>query len=304
MPTVCVPQLTLLHRGPRVQYAFEGDTVRVPIDKARTVACKMAYRKSGGAPAQTPPAARSWSRPESLAIMAATSPPAPPASVHHHRALPGTLADLSTLERLICAPHATAEIFIGRPSSGQFFVLEKRDTPDAAPRVVAAVNVLNNALDNAIAAAAARHLNGSAPAAAVHPCPGTAWRTPPPSRAPSCPPSARRSTRSSPGPNSRPCAGVRPGPRRTTRWLSRGSPSPLARFLAAPALTARLARAAPILGTHYVGTLHIWAVAMHTADVALHVAGGAVSVGPSTEKPSVTLPRGAGAAYDGTWSRT
>ncbi|KAJ7706719.1 hypothetical protein B0H17DRAFT_1034320 [Mycena rosella] len=76
----------------------------------------------------------------------------------------------------------------------------------------------------------------------------------------------------------------------------------LARFLAglAPVLTARLARVAPVLSANYVGTLHIEDV-MHTADVALHIAGGAVSVGPSTEsaaKPHATA-RSAGAAYDG-----
>ncbi|KAJ7706815.1 hypothetical protein B0H17DRAFT_1325628 [Mycena rosella] len=95
------------------EFAFEGDAVRVPIAKARIGAYKTAYHKSGGALAQTPPAARSWLRLESLAILAATSPPAPPASVHHHRALPATLADLPTLERLVCAPRATAEIFTG-----------------------------------------------------------------------------------------------------------------------------------------------------------------------------------------------
>ncbi|KAJ7706749.1 hypothetical protein B0H17DRAFT_1192325 [Mycena rosella] len=106
-----------------------------------------------------------------LLCTAATSPPAPPASVHHHRALPGTLADLPTLERLVCAPRATAEIFTGisaenltaqlrwvlgdrpashAPSANRFFVLERWDTP----RVVAAANVL----DNAVVAAAVHPL--------------------------------------------------------------------------------------------------------------------------------------------------
>jgi hypothetical protein len=80
---------------------------------------------------------------------------------------PATLADLSGLEQLVCLPRAKAEIFVDtalcsrlrwllgdRPAAYvgssyptiTFFLLEKRDTAEAAPRVVAAVAVVDNGI--------------------------------------------------------------------------------------------------------------------------------------------------------------
>jgi hypothetical protein len=97
-----------------------------------------------------------------------------------------TLADIPTLEQLVCVPRARAEIFVpisatalpsrlrwllgDRPPaflgpsypSSTFFLLEKRETAEAPPRVVAAVGVVDNAT-----AAAAGLLQGSAPSATV-----------------------------------------------------------------------------------------------------------------------------------------
>ncbi|KAJ7706755.1 hypothetical protein B0H17DRAFT_1125593 [Mycena rosella] len=135
------------------EFAFEGDAVRVPIAEARIFACKTAYHRSGGGQNM-----QYLTRVQ----MAATSPPAPPSTTTELSSFclrPAVLAVLHTLERLVCALRATAEIFTPLAPRRPPHVLcpaptlEKRDTPEATPRVVAA---------------AAGRLNGSA-AAAFHP---------------------------------------------------------------------------------------------------------------------------------------
>ncbi|KAJ7772833.1 hypothetical protein DFH07DRAFT_1057225, partial [Mycena maculata] len=186
------------------EFVFEGDAARVPVGKAQIVACKTAYRQRGGsenimkalfemvhARAETPGCAfmvtsgipgyyRTHGYEYAHIQLTHTSAlrPAPPADAPSPFSLrPATPDDLPTLERLACAPRATADIFPGvdapmlqsqlrwlmgaRPSAFStrdypvhpFFVLEKRDTD--RPRIVAAAGFLS--------------YNRSAPTAIVHP---------------------------------------------------------------------------------------------------------------------------------------
>ncbi|KAJ7126160.1 hypothetical protein C8R44DRAFT_874538 [Mycena epipterygia] len=357
----------------QAEFAFEGDAVRVPMAKPQIVACKTAYRQSGrgpnilkalfeminaradssgcafmvtsGIPAyyRTHGYEYALSMSRDLVTHAASLRPAStnpdPSSFSLRLA---TLDDAPTLERLVLAPRATAEIFTGVPApkltsqlrwflgdrpaayanaTHNYFVLEKRDTPDATPRAVAAVGVLDRAVAAAAAAAAAgpAGARSSAPSAKVHPL---LWDGVEDASAVAV--AVVRELRSTL--DAQLAADGAPTGLATIRWSVTAAhplrrwllahelavPAPespqydhtsawwvaipsLPRFLTAlvPALNARLARAVHVLGANYAGTLHI---AASGGGVALRVAAGTVSVEPSAErKPGVglSLPRGA-----------
>ncbi|KAJ7465985.1 hypothetical protein FB451DRAFT_1261529 [Mycena latifolia] len=213
---------------------------------------------------------------------------------------PATLADIPELERLVAAPRATADIFAGvtaptlnaqlrwilgeRPAGytfpvHPFFVLEKRDTPDAAPRIVAAAGLLNS----------------GEPKAGVHPL---LWDGVEDASAVTVAivrqliPAVETSLSTKKKLTSIRWVVTDAHPLR--RWLiahELAAPAPassqystprvwwaaipsLPAFLRAvqPALTARIARAAPVLGANYTGALRF------AGGVVLRVASGTVSI--------------------------
>ncbi|KAJ7119554.1 hypothetical protein C8R44DRAFT_877974 [Mycena epipterygia] len=345
------------------EFAFDGDAVRVPIAKARIVACKTAYRQNKGGPnilkalfemvnarahstgcafmvtSGIPGYYRTHAHEYALnmsrdlvtytaILRPASTSPAP----SRYSLRLATFNDIPTLERLVLAPRAIAEIFTGvstskltsqlrwllgdRPAAyagpaHRYFILEKRDTPDAAPRVVAAAGVLDNT-----AAIAAGLLDRSAPPR-VHPL---LWDGVEDASAVTL--AIVRELRSAL--DAQLAADGTSTGLTTIRWhLTAAHPlrrwllahelavpvseSPgyhfmdawwvaipsLAHFLAAlaPALNARLAGAAHVLGANYAATLHIAAAG---GGVTLRVADGGVSVESSAErKPGLSLPRGA-----------
>ncbi|KAJ7101888.1 hypothetical protein C8R44DRAFT_348668 [Mycena epipterygia] len=228
-----------------------------------------------------------------------------------------TLADLPALESLVTVPRATANIFAGVSAPvlqaqlrwllgaragpyafpvHPFYVLEKRDAPDAPPRVVAAAGLLNSGV----------------PAAAVHPL---LWDGIEDASAVALAVvrqlvPALEATFTAEGPKLTTIRWVLTDAHPLRRWLiahELAVPMPASpkyeaasiwwaallsvpAFLRAlaPALTARLARAAPILGANYVGSLSV-------GGVVLRVAEGKVSVedAPEGSKPTLALPRGA-----------
>ncbi|KAJ6586344.1 hypothetical protein DFH09DRAFT_255372 [Mycena vulgaris] len=240
---------------------------------------------------------------------------------------PATLNDLPALERLVYAPRATSELFTGSPPAmlqaqlrwllgnrpaaygaaafypvHPFFVLEKCDTPEAPPRVVAAAGLINtpsvnaphpvatvhpllwDGVENASAVAKALALelvraldailaDGGAPSslarlgwmlADAHPL--RRWLLAEELAVQPSAPSRYEST---------------------TWWVA--IPSVLDFLTALTAVfNARLAHATHILGANYATTLHI------AGGVVLHIADGAVSVAPADSgahtKPNVSLP--------------
>ncbi|KAJ7465969.1 hypothetical protein FB451DRAFT_1486183 [Mycena latifolia] len=257
------------------EYSFDGDAARVPVGRARIVACKPAYRQGRRIRENIVKAlfdmvhghrihgyehAIDMGRGLITHLSALRPYTAPGEGAPAPFALrPATLADLPELERLVTAPRAAADIFAGvaapvlraqlrwllgeRPAAyifpvHFFFVLEKRDAPDTALRIVAAAGLLN-------------------PRPRSTPFSGMASKTHLPLQSPS--------------------------------WA--GVPS-LPAFLRAisPALTARVAHAAPILGANYTGTLRF------AGGIVLRVAAGTVSIeedGDRDTRPTLTLPRGA-----------
>ncbi|KAJ7466144.1 hypothetical protein B0H11DRAFT_2048605 [Mycena galericulata] len=243
-----------------------------------------------------------------------------------------TASDIPDLERLVLAPRATAEIFhaVGdtatmhaqlawllghRPpvySSPEypvdpFFVLEKRDTPEAPPRVVAAAflrmyepgspRVMVNPLlwdgeENASAVAQA----------IVHELIQAVEALPTPDGSQTKVAAIRWLM-----PDAHPLRRwflahelAVPAPETSrydhtsTWWIAIDS---LPRFLEAlvPALNRRLARAKGELGANYTGILHIAAPRTSGGGVVLRVADGLVTVAPAiagqASKPNVSLPR-------------
>ncbi|KAJ7879055.1 hypothetical protein B0H14DRAFT_3435292 [Mycena olivaceomarginata] len=262
--------------------------------------------------------------------ISALSPPSPPTDASSFTLRAGTLDDVPALERSVLAPRANAGIFIGmqdsttltsqlhyllgdRPPSftgavDPFFVLEKRDTPDTPPRVVAAAGLRGRP---------------GAPTAVVHPL---LWDGV--ENASIVAQALVRALVSAVG--TLPTADgspnklinllwTLPDAHPLYRWLlahELAIPPPessrydlldvwwvgihsLSRFLAAltPALNARLAGSRHILGANHIATLHIAAPRAMGGSVVLRIADGAVLVAPAnTEKdpkPNLTLPRGA-----------
>ncbi|KAJ7465989.1 hypothetical protein FB451DRAFT_1261539 [Mycena latifolia] len=231
---------------------------------------------------------------------------------------PATLADLPDLERLVTAPRATADIFAGvdapmlngqlrwllgeRPAGytfpvHPFFVLEKHDAPDAAPRIVAAAGLLNSGEPkagvhpllwdgvedaSAVTVAIVRQLIPALEATFpsdkkltsirwvitdAHPL--KRWLL------------AHELAASAPASSQYAASRV---------WWA-AIPS-LPAFLRAiqPALTARVACATSILGANYTGALRF------AGGIVLRVASGTISIeedGDRDTRPTLTLPRGA-----------
>ncbi|KAJ7627787.1 hypothetical protein DFH06DRAFT_1304459 [Mycena polygramma] len=238
---------------------------------------------------------------------------------------PATLADLPSLEQLVTAPRATADIFAGvsgtvlqaqlrwilgdRPSSCAapsypacpFFDLEKRDYPELAPRVVAAAGLLNR----------------GTPSATVHPL---LWDGVEDASAVTVALARQLIETLNAQSEDTKVTTIRwviTGAHPLRRWLlahELASPAPpslrydhlsvwyaaipsIPAFLAAltPALTARVARAVHVLGATYTGTLYIAAPRALGGGVLLRVAAGTVSISvpPSESKPTLSLPQGA-----------
>ncbi|KAJ6453897.1 hypothetical protein C8R47DRAFT_1167669 [Mycena vitilis] len=238
---------------------------------------------------------------------------------------PATLADLPSLEHLVTAPRATTDIFAGvsatvlqeqlrwilgdRPASCAaptyptfpFFVLEKRDSPESAPRVVAAAGLLNL----------------GAPSAIVHPL---LWDGVEDASAVTVALVRQLVETLNTHSNDSKLTTIRwviTDAHPLRRWLlahELAIPAPpssrydhlsiwyaaipsLPAFLSAlaPALTARAARAVHVLGATYTGTLHIAAPRALGGGVLLHLTAGTVSVSvpPPESKPTLSLPQGA-----------
>ncbi|KAJ7706723.1 hypothetical protein B0H17DRAFT_1192299 [Mycena rosella] len=203
------------------QFVFEGDAASLPTDRARIVAWRPAYRKSGSdqnlikALFATINALAHSTQSTGCASMVINAMPAYYESSHGHEYTlqmrrntvhttslrPCTttqpflftfrltmLVELSTLERLVCAPRGTATVsnasapppkssrasrsvahslaprrrpHIVHTPGNQLLVLEKRDTPGTTPSMA-------NVLDNAVAVVALV-LTASAPTVTVHP---------------------------------------------------------------------------------------------------------------------------------------
>ncbi|KAJ6539832.1 hypothetical protein DFH09DRAFT_1368655 [Mycena vulgaris] len=245
-------------------------------------------------------------------------PPAAATALEPFTLRPATLDDLPALERLVEAPRATADISLGfaapvlhaqlrwllgeRPAhyafpTHPFFVLEKRDAPDASPRIVAAAGLMNTAAPkagvhpllwdgaedaSAVALAVVRRLIPALEAALPAETPLTSIRWLLADAHP-----LRRwliaHELAAPAPVA---AQYSPAP---IWWAAIPSLPAFLRALA-PALTARLARAAPILGANYKGTLRF------AGGVLLHAAAGTITVaedGDRAAKPAPSLTRGA-----------
>ncbi|KAF7341104.1 hypothetical protein MVEN_01844600 [Mycena venus] len=267
--------------------------------------------------------------------VSALNPSSSPASAPSLFSLrPATLDDLPALERFVLAPRTKAEIFTGAKDSATltaqlryllgdrppaytspaypvdpFFVLEKRDVPDASPRVVAAAGIrlskpgaptavvhplLWDGVEDAFAVAQA----------IVRPLVSAVGALPPADGSPNKLVSLRWTL-----PDAHPLY----------RWLvahELAIPTPessrydlmhvwwvgihsLPRFLEslAPVFNARLAGSSQIFGANYAATLHIAAPRAMGGGVVLRIANGSVSVAPANAqqdpKPNLTLPRGA-----------
>ncbi|KAJ7772846.1 hypothetical protein DFH07DRAFT_801708 [Mycena maculata] len=188
-----------------VEFAFEGDAARVPIGRARIVACKAAYRQRGGGENimkalfemvharaestgcgfmvtsgipghyRTQGYEYALNMGRGLITHASTLDPATPADTPSPFSLRlATLDDLPALRGLVCAQRTTSDIFVGvdaatlhthlrwllgnRPAVyttpdypvRPFFVLEKRDTPNTPPRIVATAGLYNSGAPTAI----------------------------------------------------------------------------------------------------------------------------------------------------------
>ncbi|KAJ7680072.1 hypothetical protein B0H17DRAFT_1138830 [Mycena rosella] len=314
------------------EFSFEGDAARVPVGRAHIVACKAAYRQSQLKGVNVVKSlfemvhARALST--ACAFMVVSGIPTTASAIEHRaqgyeyaldmgRGLVTHVSALRpqrlpALERLVTAPRATADIFMGaaapvlqkqlrwllgeRPAGytfpvHPFFVLEKRDAPDAAPRIVAAAGLMNS--DAAKAAVHPLLWDGVEDASAValavvrqlilaleatlsteklatirwvvtdaHPL--RRWLL--------------AHELAIPVPDSPRYAASR------VWWAAIPSLPAFLRALA-PALTARLACASHILGGNYAGALRF------AGGVVLRIAGGNVSV--EVDALDTSLPRGA-----------
>ncbi|KAJ7919654.1 hypothetical protein B0H13DRAFT_1868413 [Mycena leptocephala] len=301
------------------EISFDRDAARLAIGKAQIVACKPAYRQRGGGE-NIVKALFEMVHARALAtgctLMTIVGIPM------YYRTHGATLSDLPALERLVSVPRATADIFAGvstpmlraqlrwllgdRPESYSaavypvhpFFVLEKRDSPKFTLRVVGAAGLLNSSSPSAIvhpllwdgmedassvALAVVRGLIQALDAETklttvrwvltdVHPL--RRWLL--------------AHELAVPAPAS-------PRYDHTSVWWAAIPSLPAFLSALAPALAARVARAAPILGANYTGVLHIAAPRAMGGDVLLRADSGAVSVAvpPAGSKPTLSLPRGA-----------
>ncbi|KAJ6455566.1 hypothetical protein C8R47DRAFT_1166011 [Mycena vitilis] len=335
------------------EISFDGDAVRIPTGKAHIVACKAAYRQRGdgenivkalfdmvnaralatgrtlmsvaGIPAYYRTHGYEYALNLGRGMVTHMSTLHPPVSADPSpfTLRLATLADLTSLERLVTAPRAIADIFIGvsnpklhaqlrwilgdRPTScpaptypvNPFFVLEKRETSD----IVAAAGLLNR---------------GST-SATVHPL---LWDGAEDASAVTLA-LVRQLIEALDGKSKDSSTRLT-----TIRWVITDA-HPLRRWLLAhelavpvppssrydylsvwwaampsfpafltalaPALTARVARARHILGANYVAALHIAAPRAFGGGVLLRVAAGNVTVSALSagSKPTLSLPHGA-----------
>ncbi|KAJ7926170.1 hypothetical protein B0H13DRAFT_1972934, partial [Mycena leptocephala] len=277
------------------EFAFDGDTVRVPVGQARIVACKSAYRPFEMVNARAHAFDCAFMVTAGIVGYYRThGTPTGTPSLFSLR--PATLDDLPALERFVLASRANAEIFTG-----------KRDTPDGPPRVVAAAGLPMYKPGRQTVSVHPLLWDGMEDASAV---------------AQAIVPALISAVAALPTADGSPTtlATLRwtlPDAHPLHRWLlahELAIPTPespqydhmwyiainsLPRFLAAlaPALNARFAGATHIFGVNYSATLHIAAPRAMGGGVVLRVANGVVSVGPANAeqdpKPNLSLPRGA-----------